>query len=50
MLVTDDRAEAERHAGELKDLNEERKKLTSEAVDKAVDMVETAVLKTTGCL
>lgn len=45
MLVTDDRAEAERHAGELKDLNEERKKLTSEAVDKAVDMVENSSLK-----
>lgn len=45
MLVTDDRAEAERHAGELKDLNEERKKLTSEAVDKAVDMVENSRLK-----
>lgn len=45
MLVTDDRAEAERHAGELKDLNEERKKLTSEAVDKAVDMVENSGLK-----
>ncbi len=45
MLVTDDRAEAERHAGELKDLNKERKKLTSEAVDKAVDMVENSSLK-----
>ena len=45
MLVTDDRAEAERHAGELKDLNEERNKLTSEAVDKAVDMVENISLK-----
>lgn len=45
MLVTDDRAEAERHAGELKDLNEERKKLTSEAVDNAVDMVENSSLK-----
>ena len=45
MLVTDARAEAERHAGELKDLNEERKKLTSEAVDKAVDMVENSSLK-----
>ena len=45
MLVTDDRAEAESHAGELKDLNEERKKLTSEAVDKAVDMVENSSLK-----
>lgn len=45
MLVTDDRAEAERHAGELKDLNEERKKLTSEAVGKAVDMVENSSLK-----
>ena len=45
MLVTDDRAEAERHAGELKDLNEERKKLTTEAVDKAVDMVENSSLK-----
>lgn len=45
MLVTDDKAEAERHAGELKDLNEERKKLTSEAVDKAVDMVENSSLK-----
>ncbi len=45
MLVTDDRAEAERHAGELKDINEERKKLTSEAVDKAVDMVENSSLK-----
>lgn len=45
MLVTDDRAEAERHAGELKDLNEERKKLTSESVDKAVDMVENSSLK-----
>ncbi len=45
MLVTDDRAEAERHAGELKDLNEERKKLTSEAVDKAIDMVENSSLK-----
>lgn len=45
MFVTDDRAEAERHAGELKDLNEERKKLTSEAVDKAVDMVENSSLK-----
>lgn len=45
MLVTDDRAEVERHAGELKDLNEERKKLTSEAVDKAVDMVENSSLK-----
>lgn len=45
MLVTDDRAEAERHAGELKDLNEERKKLTSEAVDKAVDMIENSSLK-----
>ena len=45
MLVTDDRAEAERHAGVLKDLNEERKKLTSEAVDKAVDMVENSSLK-----
>ena len=45
MLVTDDREEAERHAGELKDLNEERKKLTSEAVDKAVDMVENSSLK-----
>lgn len=45
MLVTDDRTEAERHAGELKDLNEERKKLTSEAVDKAVDMVENSSLK-----
>ena len=44
MLVTDDRAEAERHAGELKDLNEERNKLTSEAVDKAVDMVENSSL------
>lgn len=45
MLVTDDRAEAERHAGELKDLNEERKKLTSEAVDKAIEMVENSSLK-----
>ncbi len=45
MLLTDNREEAERHAGELKDLNDQRKKLTNEAVKKAVELVEDGELK-----
>ncbi len=45
MLLTEDRALAERHAGELKELNDERKKLTSEAVELAAKLVENSSIK-----
>lgn len=45
MFLTTDAKEAGIIACELRDLNEERKRLTAEAVDKAVEMIENSDLK-----
>ena len=45
MFLSDTREEAERLAGELKELNDERKRLTEEAAAKAFDIIENSSLK-----
>lgn len=45
MLLAQDRETAERYAGELKDLNDERKKITTEATEAAVQIIENSTLK-----
>lgn len=45
LLCADNRKDAERLAGDLKAFNDERKKLTAEFVEKAVDMIENGPLK-----
>lgn len=45
MLLADDRETAERYAGELKDLNDERKRITADATERAIQLVENSSLK-----
>ncbi len=45
MLLTTDNREAERYAGDLKSLNDERKELTAKAVDSAINEIENTSLK-----
>lgn len=45
MLLSEDRETAERYAGELKDLNDERKKITADATEEAMKQIETSSLK-----
>ena len=45
MLLATDIGEAERYAGDLKSLNDERKELTVNAVDNAIDEIESTSLK-----
>ena len=45
MLLANDKGEAEHLAGELVALNEERKELTRQGVDKAFEMIENSPLK-----
>lgn len=45
MLLATDNGEAERYAGDLKSLNDERKELTAEAVDRAINEIENTSLK-----
>lgn len=45
MLLATDKGEAEHLAGELAALNEERKELTRQGVEKAFDMIDNSSLK-----
>ena len=45
MLLATDNGEAERYAGDLKSLNDERKELTAKAVDSAINEIENTSLK-----
>ena len=45
MLLATQKGEAEHLAGELSALNEERKELTRQGVDKAFDMIENSTLR-----
>lgn len=45
MLLATDNGEAERYAGDLKSLNDERKELTAMAVDSAINEIENTSLK-----
>ena len=45
MLLATDNGEAERYAGDLKSLNDERKELTAKAVDNAINEIENTSLK-----
>ena len=45
MLLSQDRETAERYAGELKDLNDARKKITIEAAAEAIQLIENSTIK-----
>ena len=45
MLLATDNGEAERYAGDIKSLNDERKELTAKAVDSAINEIENTSLK-----
>ncbi len=44
LLLSEDRETAERYAGELKDLNDERKQITLAATEKAIQLIENSEL------